>query len=220
MSFDGPTLLFNAMMVVPLILSLTVHEFAHAWSAYWLGDDTASREGRFTLNPLAHLDPIGTVLLPLLGIPFGWAKPVPVNPVRFNRKVSMSAGMMLTAAAGPISNLVLAVLCAVGYGLLARFAPGLLAERGHLTSGGMLLQMAMAMNIGLALFNLLPIPPLDGSRIADHLMPRHLRPVWESLSSIGPMLLLGVIFLGGSFLTGPRLFLSGLLQHLINWIAT
>src|SRR5688572_26569558 len=98
------------MMLIPLVLSLTVHEWAHAMSAYRLGDDTAAREGRLTLNPIVHIDPLGTLLLPLMGVPFGWAKPVPVVPTRFRRDVNMSTGMMITAAAGPFSNLVLAFL--------------------------------------------------------------------------------------------------------------
>src|SRR5574340_1315088 len=89
------------MMLIPLVLSLSVHEFAHAWSAWKLGDDTADRMGRLTLNPIAHVDPIGTLLLPLLGVPFGWARPVPVNPARFRRNVNMNTGMAMTAAAGP-----------------------------------------------------------------------------------------------------------------------
>src|SRR5689334_23219884 len=108
---QGGSLLAGIKYLIPLILSLTVHEWAHAYSAFRLGDDTASRQGRLTLNPIPHIDPIGTILCPLLGIPFGWAKPVPVNPLRFNRGVSMRTGMMITAAAGPLSNLVLAVLC-------------------------------------------------------------------------------------------------------------
>src|SRR4051812_7061061 len=96
----------RAMDLIPLVLSLTVHEFSHAWSAWLLGDDTAALQGRMTLNPIVHIDPVGTFLLPLLGIPFGWAKPVPVNPLRFTRRFSMSTGMMITAVAGPASNAV------------------------------------------------------------------------------------------------------------------
>src|SRR5580700_1620810 len=111
-------LLERILGLIPLILSLTVHEWAHAYSAFRLGDDTAARMGRMTFNPIPHIDPFGTILCPLLGIPFGWAKPVPVNPTRFRRDVSMRTGMMITAAAGPISNLLLAVLCSVAYGML------------------------------------------------------------------------------------------------------
>src|SRR5512134_1879423 len=106
------------LLLPPLLLSLSFHEWAHAWSAHKLGDDTAERMGRLTLNPLAHIDPLGTILLPLLGVPFGWAKPVPVNPARFRRGVHMGRGMMITSAAGPLSNLLLATVCAVLFGLL------------------------------------------------------------------------------------------------------
>src|SRR5579872_3573193 len=111
--FTHVNLLHGLMTLVPLVLSLTVHEWAHAYSAFRLGDDTAARMGRMTLNPIPHIDPIGTILLPMLGIPFGWAKPVPITPTRFRRDISMRAGIMITAAAGPLSNLVLAVLCTV-----------------------------------------------------------------------------------------------------------
>ena len=108
---DSEVILGRILLFIPLLLSLTVHEWAHAWSASLLGDKTAESQGRLTLNPLAHMDLIGTVMLPLLGVPFGWAKPVPVNPARFNRKISMAKGMLLTAAAGPASNVVLGLIC-------------------------------------------------------------------------------------------------------------
>src|SRR5687768_7374424 len=126
---DANWLSTRVMILIPLLLSLTVHEWAHAYSAYRLGDDTAEREGRLTLNPIAHIDPLGTLLLPLLGIPFGWARPVPVNPTRFRRDVSMRSGMMLTAAAGPASNVVIAVLASIVYGLLLRLRPEILLAR-------------------------------------------------------------------------------------------
>src|SRR4029077_13823616 len=141
------------MLLVPLLLSLTVHEWAHAWSAHRLGDDTAAKLGQLTLNPIAHIDPVGTLLLPLLGIPFGWAKPVPVNPTRFRRGVSMSRGMMITAAAGPISNVVLAVVCAVAFGLVARFSPDALTSRFGVAP---LLMAMIQINVTLAIFNMLP----------------------------------------------------------------
>ena len=100
------------LVILPvLLLSLTVHEYAHAWAARRLGDDTAERMGRYTLNPLAHIDPIGTFLLPVFtNIPFGWAKPVPVNPARFRQGVNMGKGMMFTSLAGPASNVLLGLL--------------------------------------------------------------------------------------------------------------
>jgi len=209
----GFDLLAGVKILIPLVLSLTVHEFAHAWSAWRLGDDTASRMGRLTLNPLAHIDPIGTFLLPLLGIPFGWAKPVPVNPARFRRGVSMGTGMMITAAAGPLSNVVLAVLCTVGYGLLLRFAPDA-ASPGSGTPE--LLLIMIKLNVALAIFNMIPVPPLDGSRVVDGLMPVRLRPAWEGFTRFAPFLLVGV-FIGARYImAGPMGAVYGLLERLLN----
>ncbi len=213
---DASDLLRNAMYVIPLILSLTVHEFAHAWSAWRLGDDTAERAGRLTLDPLVHIDPLGTLLLPLLGIPFGWAKPVPVNPARFRRGVDMGTGMMLTALAGPLSNVLLAIACSVSYGLTLRFAPEVLARHEGL---GAFMLTCVVMNVALALFNMLPIPPLDGSRVVERLLPYRLREGWERFAQLAPLLLIGVIFVGGRLLQGPVGYATGLLYGLIGHIA-
>lgn len=209
-------LAWNSMMLIVLLLSLTVHEWAHAISAWWLGDDTAARMGRLTLNPIAHMDPIGTLLLPLLGIPFGWAKPVPVNPARFKRGVSMTTGMMITAAAGPISNIILAVVCSVIYGGLLRFDPELLYTQPALN---FLLSRSIMINVVLALFNLLPIPPLDGSRIVEGVLPYRMRPQWEQFARFAPLLLLGVFFFGGRVISGPVSYVQGMLHQLMMQIA-
>jgi Zn-dependent protease len=206
----------RAALLVVLLLSLSVHEFAHAWSAFRLGDDTAARMGRLTLNPLAHAVILGTIILPLLGIPFGWAKPVPVNPARFRRDVRMGTGMMITASAGPVANVLLAVACAVLIGAAARFAPELVA-RG--TPVGDLLEKMIGLNVVLALFNLIPVPPLDGSRIVDGLLPYRFRPAWDSFTRLGPFLLLAVFWYGGRLIAGPANFMLGLLYGLINLIA-
>jgi Zn-dependent protease len=203
-----PNFAANILSLPVMILSLTVHEWAHAWSAARLGDDTAARQGRLNLNPASHIDLIGTILLPLIGVPFGWAKPVPVNPARFDRKWSMSFGMALTAAAGPLSNLLLAIVCAVAMGLVYRFGGRTEVVFALLTSG-------LSMNVTLAVFNLLPLPPLDGSRIADHFMPRSLRSSWESVMQYGPILLFAIIAFGGVILAGP----IGAVSHLLNgWV--
>jgi Zn-dependent protease len=207
------------MLLPPLLLSLSFHEWAHAWSASRLGDDTAERMGRLTLNPFAHADLFGTILLPLLGVPFGWAKPVPVNPARFRRGVKMSTGMMITAGAGPLSNFFLATVCAVIFGLMARFAPGLL-EPGKGVSN--LLVMMILLNVTLGVFNLVPLPPLDGSRIVDGLMPLRLRPAWDQFSRVAPFVLLALLFLPGRplsrIIAGPSDFVLGALQRLVNAI--
>lgn len=189
---DPADLLQRFMLLIPLVLSLTVHEWAHAYSAFRLGDDTAARLGRLTLNPIPHIDPIGTILLPMLGVPFGWAKPVPVNPARFDPKVHMSTGMMITAAAGPFSNVVLAIACVLVFGALLRLAPEFVGSEQSVSK---LLMYGFQINIALAVFNMLPVPPLDGSRVADGLMPRRLRPAWEKFASFGPLALLAVLFL-------------------------
>jgi Zn-dependent protease len=197
-----------------MVLSLTVHEWAHAWSAYKLGDDTAAMEGRLNLNPLSHIDPIGTILLPLLGIPFGWAKPVPVRPERFRRGIDMKTGFALTAAAGPLSNLVLAVLLSVIWALLVRFAPGFSGDRGVVE----LLRTLIQFNVGLFIFNLIPIPPLDGSRIVDRFVPYGMRNAWESFSRAAPLLLLVFIYFGSSWLYGPIAVVLGALNQLMHTV--
>jgi Zn-dependent protease len=203
------------LLFVPLILSLAVHEFAHAWSAYRLGDDTAARAGRLTLNPFAHADLLGTIILPLLGVPFGWAKPVPVDPRRFRRGIRMGTGMAITASAGPIANIVLAVAVTTVFALLARFAPGVLEANNGLHE---LLGTAIFLNVNLALFNLIPIPPLDGSRIVDGFMPFRLRPQWERLMALSPFLLIAVFFFAGRIISGPSNLVLGLLNQLASAI--
>jgi Zn-dependent protease len=200
-------ILGRLLLYIPvLLLSLTVHEFAHAWSARRLGDDTAERLGRLTLNPLAHADPIGTFILPLLNVPFGWAKPVPVNPARFRRGVHMGRGMMITALAGPISNLLLGVVAAVLLGIVARIAPDLGASgdgRGAAHVAAAFLLSMIQMNVVLAVFNLLPIPPLDGSRIVDAFLPARFRQAWETFSRFSMFLLLGLVFFGWRVIAVP-----------------
>jgi Zn-dependent protease len=212
----GKDLALRVIMLIPMWLSLSVHEWAHAWSAWKLGDDTAAREGRLTLNPMSHIDPLGTILLPLLGVPLGWAKPVPVNPARFDRRWTMRTGMAITAFAGPLSNIILAVLCSVVLGVMFRFAP----ETRTLDNGGTyLLVHAVQLNVGLAIFNMLPLPPLDGSRIVERLVPPRWEPTWEAIARFGPILLLFILASGGFFLSGPINAVSQTLFTLIRSIA-
>jgi Zn-dependent protease len=213
--FEDFDLAQRVMILIPLLLSLTVHEWAHAWSAHRLGDDTARMQGRLTLNPIAHIDPIGTLVLPLLGIPFGWAKPVPVNPTRFRRDVNMKTGMVITAAAGPLSNVVLAVLSAVVLGLVARFAPSSLAAGSNGLGLATLLTTLIVINVSLAIFNMLPIPPLDGSRVVDGLVPHGWRPQWESFVRLSPILCIVVLVVGGRFIAGPASYVVGWLGRLV-----
>lgn len=205
---DEGFLLKSLLTVILLVLSLTVHEWAHAASAYYLGDDTAARQGRLTLNPIPHIDPFGTLLLPLLGVPFGWARPVPVVPTNFRRDIRMSTGMMITAAAGPLSNLVLAFVCLFSLGLILKYQPGLLNEHEALY---MLFTGGAQINVALAVFNMLPIPPLDGSRVVEGVMPYRYRDSWERFARIAPIVLLIIMVMPGrlGFLHGPMAFLEG-----------
>ena len=157
---------------VVLLFSLSVHESAHAWMAHKLGDDTALHEGRITLNPVAHIDPIGTLLLPLLQIftalPFlGWAKPTPYDPSNFRRDVSMRTGHMLVAAAGPVSNIILALVFTLAFFGIVR--SDIVTSANH--PAVMIVVIGIQMNVVLALFNLVPIPPLDGSKVASYGLP-------------------------------------------------
>lgn len=212
-------LIERLLLLIPLWLSLSVHEWGHAWAAWRLGDDTAALAGRLTLNPFAHIDLVGTVLLPLLGVPFGWARPVPVQPQNFHPGVSMRTGMMLTAIAGPLTNVCLAAMSLVGLVTLLRFQP---VPSEALLGICRLLMSLIFLNVILATFNLLPIPPLDGSRVADALMPTPLRPLWEGLCRLGPMMLMAVIFLpslmGVSLMQGPLLATQYVVQHCLTLV--
>jgi Zn-dependent protease len=144
-----------------LLISLTVHEFSHGYVAYILGDDTAKRAGRLTLNPISHIDPIGLLMLFIARI--GWAKPVPINPYNFQNYKRDTA---LTAAAGPAANFTLAILLSVVFNLIKKFDPDIMYYASGFTQFwlGMLLY-AILINLALGLFNLIPIPPMDGSKI-------------------------------------------------------
>jgi Zn-dependent protease len=205
-----------ALNLIVLLLSLTFHEFFHAWSAWHMGDDTAARMGRLTLNPVPHIDVFGTIILPLMNAPIGWAKPVPVNPANFNRKFGMAAGDIIVSAAGPLSNLLLGLVAAIVLGLLGRFAPDAV---GRGSAGLALLSRFMIVNSGLALFNLLPIPPLDGGHVAASLMPYRWRGAWEQFARISPFLLIFLVLFGGAFLSRPIYFVFGLLASVTNGIA-
>jgi Zn-dependent protease len=204
-----PLVVRLVLYFVPMVLSLTVHEYAHALSAHWLGDDTAKERGRLTLNPLPHIDPIGTLLLPAVmvlsgGPVFGWAKPTPINAAGFRRSVSLRLGISLTAAAGPISNLLLGFLASLTYSLLNR--AGLLPP-----ALGSLLYATMAVNAALAIFNLLPVPPLDGSRVVFGLLPRRMAQVYAQVGRFGMLLLFAFFLLPSlsALVWGP---IRGLLQ--------
>jgi len=193
-SLSPSHLLEMALMAVVLLFSVIVHEVAHGYVALRNGDPTAKMLGRITLNPIPHIDPIGTILLPALllmsgaGIIFGWAKPVPVNPMNFR---NYRWGEITVSAAGPLSNLALAVV----FSYVLQLGPPNLG----------LMQMALLgvkINIFLALFNLIPIPPLDGSHIVSTLLPRDLARMYAYLEPVGFILILVLFYTGimGMFL--------------------
>lgn len=167
------TLYLVATLVVPMVFAIVFHEIAHGWAARLLGDPTAYEQGRLSLNPLKHVDPMGTLILPgmlkLLGLPvFGWAKPVPVS---YGRLRSPKRDMALVAAAGPLSNFVLAALSAVAFGLLLRSVDPQGPPAATTLFVADNLKNFIAVNVFLGTFNLLPLPPFDGSRIVRGLAP-------------------------------------------------
>ncbi len=187
----------GAALIVPLIFAIVFHEVAHGLVARRLGDPTAQEQHRLSLNPLRHVDPVGTVILPgilaLAKLPvFGWARPVPVDASRLRHPRS---GMMLVAAAGPASNLILAAISAVVLGLIGRLA-GDQAAPGAVT-GFVVLNLVnfIAINVFLALFNLLPVPPFDGSHIVEGLLPDRAARVYGSLRRGGMFLVIALLLI-------------------------
>ena len=166
----NPSLLMGLLLSAPgVLIAITFHEFAHGYAAYKLGDDTAKNQGRLSLNPLDHLDPIGTLMLLVAG--FGWGKPVEVNPRNYTRKMSMEKGEAIVSAAGPIMNFILAIIFTLIYYTIYKFAGySFMAS----TVGGiimLLISSTISINIGLGVFNLIPLPPLDGSKIIMPFLP-------------------------------------------------
>ena len=187
MNLNPPTLIAR---VITLVIALTVHEFSHAFVATRFGDETPRRAGRLTLNPLSHLDPIGSLMLVLAG--FGWANPVPINPyvIRQNNR----AGVMLVSIAGPGSNLLMAVLAA----LLLRLGlfPVTYQVSSVLPTMGYFLVEFIYVNVALFLFNMLPLAPLDGEKVLEFFLPQSWQGALQSIRQYGPYVLLALIFVG------------------------
>jgi len=181
MGFDLKNLL---NLVIALLYAITIHEFFHAWTANRLGDPTAKMQGRLTLNPLAHLDPLGTICIFVAH--FGWGKPVPVNPGYFKHP---RRDDVLVSAAGPISNFVSALLFGLIFQILYKFA-------GVPSDLFKVLELLVVMNLMLAIFNCIPLYPLDGSHILKGFLPRQMLPGYENISRYSPFILLGIILLG------------------------
>jgi Zn-dependent protease len=218
--FDAQNLALGLTNYLVLLFSLSFHESAHAWMALRLGDDTAASLGRITLNPLPHIDPFGTVLMPLLqifgGLPvIGWAKPTPYDPRRFRPEVSMREGHISVAGAGPISNLLLALVFALVFAVILRIDIPEEIRVGLYN----LMKVGIGLNVALAVFNLLPIPPLDGSHMLSWSLPRSLGEKFDHLAENYGTMILWVLFLTGllGWLIGPiqrfvTLFIFRLIQ--------
>lgn len=195
-----------------LVLSLSIHEYAHAWVAYKLGDISQKIRGRLTLNPLAHIDPIGFIAIMLIGV--GWGKPVTVDDRNFK---DSRKGMMLTALAGPASNLLLAILVTIILKLLMVF--GVLNTMVNSNVGGITLNMLLYViqfNIVFGIFNLIPLPPLDGSKVLAYFLPQRARGFMYTLERYSFIIILIIYFTNlTSYIITPG---YNLILKLINWI--
>ena len=185
------------VMLAPVILfSLTIHEYAHALAAWKLGDDTAKRMGRLSLNPLVHLDLLGTILLFI--VHFGWAKPVPVDPRNFRNP---KKDMLLVALAGPVSNVLTAAVAAVALKIVfENFGAAAVLSSSGLSTAVRLLVWFIFIGVVLAVFNMIPLPPLDGSRVLYGLLPDGLARRYMTVERYGIFILFAVFIFGGSFL--------------------
>ncbi len=198
------------LIAPPILLALTFHEYAHAYVANRLGDDTAKKGGRLSLNPLRHLDPLGTIMIFL--VHFGWAKPVPVNPYRLKNP---KKDMLWISAAGPLANMALAFAS----GMLFRLLVATSETPDRTSSTGLLIYvvfMSLQINLALAIFNVLPIAPLDGSKILSGLLPARFGKMFYIMERYGPFILLGLIIFGSA--TGVSI-LGGIIWPFVKFFS-
>ncbi len=216
----NPTLYSALTLIIPLIIAIVFHEVAHGWVALMLGDPTAQERRRLTFNPLRHVDPIGTIVLPgilaLIKAPiFGWAKPVPIDKSRLRNP---RFGMMAVAIAGPASNLILAGVAAIALGLMARSLGGQAPAQAGLAAFVVAnLFNFLLINIFLALFNLLPIPPFDGSHIVEGLLPPRAAEVYARLRQFGFLLIVLLLFVLPKLIPGFDL-IGHYVQPPVEWL--
>lgn len=197
------------VMLIALILSIAVHEFGHAFVADKLGDDTPRSQGRVTLNPIVHADPIGTLVFPLVGLfaggmIFGWGRPVMVNPLAFTRRFRMKTAHMLVAIAGPAMNVVLGLLVTLLYALLLK--TGILSPTSEVAGG---IAKVIWLNWILVFFNLIPCPPLDGGTVLAGLLPDRQQHIIDFLNQYGFVILIGLLLTNAlSFFLTPALWIA------------
>lgn len=208
-----------AIIVFVLVYSCILHEIMHGWSALLMGDETAKRDGRLTLNPIPHIDPWWTILLPAFLLftsrghfCFGGARPVRINALNFRNPFK---GMMISAAAGPATNFVLAILAALALIGLSRWAPHHIHQDMTLTYNGLILGEMLLINLGLFMFNLVPIPPLDGSRVLSYFLSANGRRKMEMIERSGMSWVLLIAFLFVSLNTG---LLGSAMAAALNWV--
>jgi Zn-dependent protease len=198
--------------LIAFILCIAVHEFGHAWVANRLGDPTPRLQGRLTLSPLHHIDPFGTLLMPIIGaftaMPLlAWGRPVQINPVALSRRLSMNTGRMLVAIAGPAMNLLMAIVVSILIVIAARLGAsheflGLSSVGSSVAAKPSVFRLLVHLNISLMIFNLVPIPPLDGGSVLAWLLPRSMQHVVDFLARYGFLILMVLVLtpgLGGAF---------------------
>lgn len=205
---SNPMALLILLYSIPgVLVAITFHEYAHAFATDKLGDDTPRLQGRLSLNPLAHLDPIGSLMLLFVGV--GWGKPVQINPNNFNRTVSISKGEAIVSAAGPIMNFILAIVFCIVYFVIYKFAGTFVDTQ----IGGIVLSIILStvyINLGLGIFNLIPMPPLDGSKILKNFLPYRARAWMESNEYLFYMIFLALWIFG---------ILGNIISPLINIVS-
>lgn len=207
--FSNESIRLTLLQFVPFVMAVVFHEFAHGWAARRWGDSTAYDEGRMTLNPVPHMDMIGTIVFPLLSmlsgsrILFGWAKPVPIDPTRFK---SFRKGLFWVSFAGPIMNLILALISALLMVIFIGVVPATFGLREPLAA---MSQLSVFLNIGLALFNLIPLPPLDGSKMIMSVLEPRSAEKYESIAPYSFFILIGLSYVGFFQILGPPMMWLG-----------
>lgn len=200
-----------SVQLVPFVMAVVFHEYAHGYVANRWGDNTAKSQGRLTLNPIPHMDPVGTVLFPMINmltgmnILFGWAKPVPINPARFTR---YKQGLFWVSLAGPGMNFLLAILSAVLFFAIYLWVPSTFYLHEPLA---VMARISISLNYALGIFNLIPLPPLDGSKVVEAFLPYDLARKYEALSQYSFFILMGLLLTGAlSVLSYPIQFCTDL----------
>ncbi len=211
------TIQYIAVAAIPLIFAITVHEAAHGWVAHRLGDNTAKAMGRLTFNPIPHIDPVGTIILPLLmmlttGFIFGWAKPVPVD---LRNLSDPRRDWAIISVAGPLSNLIMAMIWALVWKLTFLLPQSMIYVSLPLA---LMAKIGITFNIILMVLNLLPLPPLDGSRVLGWLLPPSLAMKLDQIEPYGVFILIGLLYFGlWDYIIGPMTaFFVSLIAHLFS----